>query len=73
MHGEAAAGEQAFQGGVGRQRAADPWCAQAAQLVRLIDELRTGLPGQAVECGDEVAGRNADGSHRVGLRVSSDG
>ena len=73
MDGVTAAIEQSLQGLVGRQRAADPARAQAAQLIRLIDELRAGLPGQAVERRDEIPGGNADGPNRVGLRVSSDG
>src|SRR6185312_11460096 len=67
MDGETAAGKQVLQRIVGGQRAADPLGAQTTQLVRLVDELRAGLPRQAVECGHKVAGRNADLPYRVGL------
>ena len=73
MDREAAAAEQLFQGVVGRQRATDPARAQAAQLIRLIDELRARLPGKAVESRDEISSGNADGPSGAGLRVSCDG
>ena len=67
MDGETAAGEQAIQRLARRQRSVHARRAQPVQLVGLVDELRTGLPGQVVQRGDHVAGRNINLADRVGL------
>src|SRR3546814_12544030 len=55
--------------GIGGQVAPHAARTRAAQLVGAIDELRARLPGQAVERGYQVAGRDVDRRRGLGLGV----